>query len=268
MASSGDSIPTLTEAASRYLATLPPQERQQNQPELYRFVRWYGAERLTHDLRGHDVSSYAEALGGSAVDGRQRLEILRGFFSFVRKQGFTSTNLATHLRLRKTATQAVGGGAALQEVRLTSEGHAALEAELENLRAQRPRVTEDLRLAMADKDFRENAPLDAAREHQGHMEARIREIEATLKQAVIIGAASGDFNARAGVGSTVRLRNMKSGTEVRYVLVSPSEVNPAEGKISFASPVGKAVMERGAGEEVEVAAPAGTIRFRIESVEA
>jgi transcription elongation factor GreA len=268
MASSGGVVPTLTEAASRYLATLPSQERQQRQPELYRFVRWYGAERLTHDLRGHDVSAYAEGMGATAVAGPQRLETLRGFFFFVRKQGFTSTNLATHLRLRKASTTAAGGGGALPDVHLTSEGHAALQAEVEGLRAQRPNVAEELRLAMADKDFRENAPLDAARERQGLLEARIREIEATLKQAVIIADASLRSNARVGVGSAVLLRNLKSGVELRYVLVSPSEVNPAEGKISIASPVGKALIERSAGEEVEVAAPAGKIRFRIESVEA
>jgi transcription elongation factor GreA len=268
MASSGEATPTLTEAASRYLATLPSQQRQESQPEVYRFVHWYGAERRTDELRGHDVSAYAEALGASAVDGSQRIETLRGFFAFVRKQGFTPTNLATHLRLRKTAAPTVSGGGAIREVHLTAEGHAALVAELENLRAQRPRVADELRRAMADKDFRENAPLDAARENQAHLEARIREIEATLRHAVIVGSAPPEPNARIGVGSAVLLRNLKSGAEVRYILVSPSEVNPAEGKISIASPVGKALMERSAGEEVDVKAPAGTLRFRIETVEA
>jgi transcription elongation factor GreA len=267
MAPSGKATPTLTEAASRYLAALPPQQRQESQPEVYRFVHWYGAERRTDELRGHDVSTYAEGVGASAVDGPQRLEILRGFFAFVRKQGFTPTNLATHLRLRKTAAPATGGGA-IQEVHLTPDGHAALLAELQNLRSQRPRVAEELRRAMADKDFRENAPLDAAREHQAHLEARIREVEATLKHVVIIGSGPPRSNARIGVGSAVLLRNLKSGAEVRYILVSPSEVNPAERKISIASPVGKALMERSAGEEVDVKAPAGTLRFRIESVEA
>jgi transcription elongation factor GreA len=268
MASSGKAILTLTEAASRYLATLPPQERQESQPEVYRFVRWYGAERRTDELRGHDVSAYAETMGASTVDGPQRLEILRGFFAFARKQGFTPTNLATHLRLRKAATPATGGVGALRQVHLTPEGHAALQAELETLRAQRPRVAEELRRAMADKDFRENAPLDAAREHQAHLESRIREIETTLKQAVIVSETAAGSNTRIGVGSTVLLRNLKSGAEVRYVLVSPSEVNPAEGKISIASPVGKALMERTVGEEVEVTVPAGTLRLRIERVEA
>lgn len=268
MASSGDVPPTLTEAASQYLAALPQNQRQDSQPEVYRFVRWYGADRRTAELRGHDVSAYAEALGASAVDAPQRLEVLRGFLSFVRKQKFTPTNLATHVRLRKTSAKATAGGAPLKEVHLTREGHTALQAELESLRAQRPRVADDLRKAMADKDFRENAPLDAAREHQAHLEARIREIEATLSHVVIVGSAPPASNARIGVGSSVVLRNLKSGAELRYVLVSPSEVNPADGKISIVSPVGKALMERSAGEEVEVKAPAGTIRFRIESVEA
>ena len=266
MPSSNEGVPTLTEVASRYLASLPPQQRQENQPEVYRFIRWYGAERRTDELRGHDVSAYAEVLGASSVDGQQRLEVLRGFFAFVRKRGLTTTNLATHLRLRKTATSAVGG-AAVQDVHLTPEGHAALQAELERLRGQRPRMAEDLRRAMADKDFRENAPLDAARENQAHLEARIRDIETTLKHAVTVGSTTRRPDATAGVGSRIVLRNLKSGAEVRYMLVSPSEVNPAEGKISIASPVGKALVERSAGDEVEVKAPAGTMRFRIEGVE-
>jgi transcription elongation factor GreA len=268
MASSGDVPPTLTEAASQYLAALPQNQRQESQPEVYRFVRWYGADRRTAELRGHDVSAYAEALGASAVDSPQRLEVLRGFLSFVRKQKFTPTNLATHVRLRKTSAKATAGGAPLREVHLTPEGHKALQAELESLRAQRPRVADDLRKAMADKDFRENAPLDAAREHQAHLEARIHDIEGTLSDVIIVGSAAPVSNARIGVGSSVVLRNLKSGAEVRYLLVSPSEVNPADGKISIVSPVGKALMERSAGDEVEVKAPAGTIRFRIESVEA
>jgi transcription elongation factor GreA len=269
MASSGDVPPTLTEAASQYLAALPQNQRQESQPEVYRFARWYGADRRTAELRGHDVSAYAEALGANAVDAPQRLEVLRGFLSFVRKQKFTPTNLATHVRLRKTSAKATaGGGAPVREVHLTPEGHRALQAELESLRAQRPRVADDLRKAMADKDFRENAPLDAAREHQAHMEARIRDIEGTLSDVIIVGSAAPVSNDRIGVGSSVVLRNLKSGAEVRYLLVSPSEVNPADGKISIVSPVGKALMERSAGDEVEVKAPAGTIRFRIESVEA
>ena len=94
-------------------------------------------------------------------------------------------------------------------------------------------MAEDLRRAMADKDFRENAPLDAARENQAHLEARIRDIETTLKHAVTVGSTTRRPDATAGVGSRIVLRNLKFRAEVRYMLVSPSEVNPAEGKISI-----------------------------------
>lgn len=258
--------PSLLEMASRYLAVLPPQEGQEAQAEIYRFARWCGADRAVGELSGHDVSTYAETISGGTVDSARRLDHLRGFLAFVRKQGLTTANLASHVRLRKGA--AASGAASVvapQEVRLTAEGHASLQAELERLRAERPRLAEELRRAMADKDFRENAPLDAIRDHQGMLEGRIREIETTLRHAVTTGAPRGDH--RAQIGSTVVVRNPASGREMRYTLVSPSEVNPVEGKISIASPVGKALMERLPGEEVEVAAPAGTLRLRIERVE-
>ena len=262
--------PNLLEAASRYLAGLSAEERQEAQAEIYKFARWCGADRAIDALSGHDVSTYAETVSSGTVDAARRLDYLRGFLSFARKQGLTSASLASHVRLRKTAqSTAVSSGtfaAAPKEVRLTAEGYAALQAELERLRAERPRVTEELRRAMADKDFRENAPLDAMRDHQSMLEGRIGEIEGTLRHAVVAEMPRGDH--RAQIGSTVVVRNLASGRELRYTVVSPSEVNPAEGKISFASPVGKALMEKLPGDEVEVAAPGGTLRLRIERVEA
>ena len=260
--------PTLLEAASSYLAGLSPERRQEAQAEIHKFARWCGADRAIDALSGHDVSTYAESVSAGTVDAARRLDQLRAFLSFARKQGLTSVNLATHVRLRKTAppTGTAAPAAAPQEVQVTAEGHAGLHAEVERLRAERPRVADELRRAMADKDFRENAPLDAMRDHQAMLEGRIREIEAVLRHAVIARTPTGDH--RAQIGSTVVVRNLDSGRELRYTLVSPSEVNPVEGKISFASPVGKALMERAPGDEVEVATPAGTLRLRVERVEA
>jgi transcription elongation factor GreA len=149
---------------------------------------------------------------------------------------------------------------------LTAEGQASLSAELEALKARRPGIAEELRRAMMDKDFRENAPLDAAREHQAHVEGRIRQLEAILKHAEVIGGQTAP-GAKTHLGSTVILRDLASGSAVRYVLVSPSEVSPAEGKISIASPVGKAILSRTVGDEVEVSVPAGSLRFRIEEIQ-
>ncbi len=258
---------TLWEVASRYLAGLSAEARQESQPELHKFVRWYGADRRVGELRGHDVAAYAETFGGSSSDGR-RLEPVRSFLAFARKAGLTSVNLATHLRIRKGSASAAPARAARaqQEVHITAEGRAALEAELEALRAKRPQIAEELRLAMADKDFRENAPLDAARDAQGYLEGRIRELEATLQHVVVIGSDMPQ-QPKARLGSTLVLARLGSGAQVRYTLVGPNEANPAQGKISVASPVGGALVDRKVGDEVEVAAPAGTLRFRIESIE-
>lgn len=258
--------PTLWEAASRYLAGLSAEARQESQPELHKFVRWYGTDRRVGELRGHDVAAYAESFGSSSSDGR-RLGRVRSFLAFAKKAGLTSVNLATHLRIRKgSSAPGPASGAAAQEVHLTAEGRAALEAELETLRAKRPGIAEELRLAMADKDFRENAPLDAARDAQGHLEGRIRDLEAALQHAVVIGSDTPQ-RLKAELGSTLVLARLGSGTQLRYTLVGPNEASPAQGKISVASPVGRALVDRKVGDEVEVAAPAGTLRFRIESIE-
>jgi transcription elongation factor GreA len=259
---------TLQELAARYLASLSAELRQRSQAEVHRFIRWYGADRPAGELRGHEVSSYAETFGSSVADASERIEVVRALLSFAKKEGCTATNLATHLRLRKSAASAPAAGraAASRRVALTPEGRAALEAELEKLKAERPRITEDLQRAMADKDFKENAPLDAAREQQGYLEARIRKIEASLANAVVL-AEEKPGASEAELGSTLVLRNLGSGAETRYTLVPASEANASQGRISVESPVGKALVGRTIGEEVEVTAPSSVLRFRIERIE-
>jgi len=264
---SGREAVSLSEAAALFLSALAPEVRQESQSEVYRFVRWYGADHPMGELRGHDVALYAESLGATTADIVRRAEALRSFLAFAKKESFTTTNLATHLRLRKSSVSTGGSPVtAAEPSQLTVEGHASLSAELEALKAQRPAIAEELRRAMMDKDFRENAPLDAARERQAHVEGRIHQLEAILKHAQVVGAETAP-GAKTHLGSTVILRDLASGSAARYVLVSPSEVSPAEGKISVASPVGKAVLNRTVGEEVEVSVPAGRLHFRIEGIQ-
>jgi len=194
---------------------------------------------------------------------------VRRFLAFAKKAGYTPTNLATHLRLRKTAAARPSArGPAPKEVVLSEEQKRALTAELESLKAQRPKIVDDLQRAMADKDFRENAPLDAARQQQGFIEGRIRRLESTLEHAVVLEEGATGADDVVEIGSTVHLRNLASGAETTYTLVRPGEVNAAQGRISFESPVGRALLQRRAGDEVEVAVPSGTLRFRIERVKA
>lgn len=260
--------PTLMEAARLYLDTLPDGERAANQAEVQRFVRWCGADRLCNQLRGHEVATYAETLTGSVTDAARRGDTVKKFLVFAKKGGYTATNLGIHLRLRKTSARRAGRHTAtLEEIELSETRKAVLEEELESLKAQRPQIVKDLHEARADKDFRENAPLDAARDRQGHVEGRIREVEAILAQAVVVEEKRTSASGAVDVGSTVHLRNLTSGAETTYTLVRPGDVNAAQGRISFESPVGQALLKRRAGEEVEVAAPSATIRFRIERVE-
>jgi transcription elongation factor GreA len=139
-----------------------------------------------------------------------------------------------------------------------------LERELGDLKNQRSQVIEEMQKAAADKDFRENAPLAAAREQKSHLDGRIKELESTLNQAKIM--EEGRHTSRAKLGDTVVLCDLSSGKESSYTLVDPREANPATGKLSVASPLGKAILNKEKGQTVEVVAPAGTFRRRIENI--
>jgi transcription elongation factor GreA len=261
-----DESVTLADAARQYLASLPDDQRIEQGADVERFVRWAGGERIAARLQGQEVANYAETLPGTLTDSSRRADVIKSFLAFAKKAGFTETNLGTHLRVRKTSAKAKAR-ATTREVQLSELEHTALSAELEGLKAQRPRIIQDLQRAMADKDFRENAPLDAARQQQGHVEGRIRTIEGILANAEIVKDERAAGGHLVEIGSKVLLRNLNTGSELAYILVRPGEVNPAQGLISFQSPVGKALLLHQAGEEVEVEAPSGVVRFQILRVE-
>ncbi len=256
---------SLLEAATRYVASLSENARASARAEVNRFVRWYGANRSTGELRGHDVSLYGEELGAATAEAKRRADQVKAFLAFLKKEGMTPASLAPHLRLKKSAKAAVAGPER-RVVEVTAEGYEALKVELGALKEQRPQVREEIRRAMLDKDFRENAPLDAAKEKQGHLESRIREIEETLKQAVIVEVGEGG-GSRVRVGSTVEVTNLSSGATLSYTIVGANEGNAAEGKISNASPIARALLDRIRGEEVSVSVPAGQLKLRIEKIE-
>ncbi len=234
-----------------------------------RFARWFGEERPAADLRPPDVEAYVETFGANSTNAGARAEALKSFLAFAHKQKLMPERLVSHVRVRKaTASKArpasSSGRRGQDDIHLTAEGRDGLVKELEDLKAQRPRIAADLAAARVDKDVRENAPLEAAREAQGRVESRIREVEAILRHTVVIGGSP--TTDVAHIGSTVTLSNLASGTKVSYKLVSPHEARPTEGKLSIESPVGRSVMGHRAGDEVEVAAPSGVMRFRVESV--
>jgi transcription elongation factor GreA len=251
--------PTLAEVADAFLSHLPPEERGKTQAEVSKFVRWLGSSRQVKDISPVDVASYGEQIIPSAA------KPLRSFLSYTRKKGFSSINLAPHLRAKKTSSKTAAIWQLGQaQVTLTAQGYAKLEKELASLKSQRSQVIEDIQTAAADKDFRENAPLAAAREQKSHLDGRIKELESTVKLARIMG--EDQDTTRAKFGDTVVLRDLSSDKEFSYTLVDPREANPARGKLSTASPLGKAILDKEKGQTVEVAAPAGTFHCRIEDI--
>ena len=259
----GTSEVNMGEAARLFLATLQADTRSSSQQEIYRFVRWYGWEQTFGGLNPAGVANYAEQLSQSDADYLKKLELTRAFLSYARKQGWSKVNLSTHLKARKTKGRLASPQRQKRRpVSLTRQGYDELNAELAEFQGKRLGLIEDIRRAAADKDFRENAPLDAAREQRGQVEGRIMELEEILGSAIIIDEAR-EATHTASLGDNIILQDMASGEEVRYTLVSPSEVDAASGRISGASPIGKAIVGKVQGNVVEITVPAGKLRYKI-----
>ena len=259
---------SLGEAAGHFLVSLSSEAREMSQQEVYRFARWYGWERPFAGLAAPDIANYAERLSLSDTDYTRKLELIRAFLVYAKKQGWSKSKLAVHLKTKKgkTSPRLASRRGAPEAVRLTRQGYVEMKAELAALKGKRPQIIDEISKAAADKDFSENAPLDAAKEQYGQLEGRIREMEEALKLATIIDKKQ-SVTSKVGVGDSVILRDLATNEELRYMLVGPREVDPTKGKISSASPIGKAIVGRGEGEVVEVAAPAGKLRYEVKQIE-
>jgi transcription elongation factor GreA len=258
---------TLGEVVTEFETGLPEEERKNSQPDVTKFARWFGWERSLAELTPPVVGDYADRLSLSDTDYANKLELVRAFLTWLRNKGFTATNLAVHLKPKKAKGKipARKGPAMPENVLVTEEGFAKLKAELQELIERRPKLIEDITRAAADKDFRENAPLEAAREQHGLVEGRIREIEAILKRVEIVNNNKASM-VTVCVGDEICLIEVATGAEMVYKIVGPREADPSKGKISGVSPVGKAVVGKKEGAEVDVIAPMGKICYRIKQI--
>lgn len=257
---------TLADALASYWKTRRKKEDQSAQQELSRFVRWCGREQTVESLTPLQVEEYCTSLERAGERSSERIAITKGLLTYCHRQGWTKTNLASHARLRRSGSRGVSRRLATKTSgvsRLTSDGYQQLEAELATLKAERGNIIEEIRLAAATKDFSENAPLDAAREHQGQVEARIRGLEQILKGAEILdSSSSGNAGvSRVTIGSRVTLRHSQTAKEFPYILVESSEADPSVGKLSASSPIGQAILNRIVGDEVEVTTPRGVVKY-------
>lgn len=259
---------SLGEAAAQYLAKLSQKQRDSNQVEVYKFARWCGWESPFSRLAGPAVESYAEQLSVSDTDYARKLVLVRAFLAFAKKAGWSQTNLGVHLKTKKGKNAPVVAHPrnTPEAVTLTRQKYDELKVELDDLKKKSQKLMRDIQVAAADKDFRENAPLHAAREERGHVEGRIKELDETFKAATIIDEKR-EPTLKSGVGNSIVLTDLASGEELRYMIVDPREVDPSRGKISMLSPLGKALLGKQDGQEVEITAPAGRLRYRIIRIE-
>lgn len=153
------------------------------------------------------------------------------------------------------------------KVPLTIAGADALKAELQRLKHKdRPDVIRAISEARAQGDLSENAEYDAAKEKQSFVEGRILDIEGKLSSAQIINIAMLDEDGRVVFGVTVDLEETESGEKVSYQIVGEDEADLKLGKISFTSPIARALIGKSAGDVAEVRAPGGVKEYEIVDV--
>lgn len=145
----------------------------------------------------------------------------------------------------------------------TAEGLKKLREEVEQLKnVERPKASQAIGEARDKGDLSENAEYDAAKEAQGLLELKISKLETVLANARLIDESQLDVS-KVLVLSTVKLKNLTNGMEVKYTLVAESEADLKRGKISVTSPIGKGLLGKSVGEIADIQVPNGVMQFEV-----
>ena len=153
-----------------------------------------------------------------------------------------------------------------EKKQMSREGYEKLEQELNYLiTVKRAEVAQKLKEARSFGDLSENAEYDEAKNEQGILEATIAEMQITLENAEIVEDDSISTD-QVGVGSTIEIKRSDRDKIEKFKIVGTSEANPAEGKISDDSPIGKAALKKKVGDVFTVEAPAGELQFEVVSI--
>ena len=156
----------------------------------------------------------------------------------------------------------------MKEVILTPEGYKKLKDEIDHLSNDKRReVADRIRIARQFGDIAENSEYDDAKNEQALLEHRIALLEERMSNARVISKKEVSKDV-VSIGSHVKLRDVSAKETVEYHIVGSAEANPAEHKLSNESPVGKAIIGKKKGEVVEVAAPRGSLKFKILEIKA
>lgn len=151
----------------------------------------------------------------------------------------------------------------VNETLMTAEGLAALQQEVEELKARRPEMAAAIKSARELGDLKENAEYHAAKDAQGTLETRILQIEGQLRTAVVVEAAASDSIT---VGSKVVVRDADLGEDETWTVTGVAEADPLENRISYESPIGSALMGCVVGDTVTVDLPRGSMKLTVVSI--
>jgi transcription elongation factor GreA len=155
----------------------------------------------------------------------------------------------------------------MNKVPMTTRGAELLRDELKNLKSvQRPQVITAIAEARAHGDLKENAEYHAAKEQQGFIEGRIKDIEGKLSNVQVIDVTAVDAKGRIVFGSTVELLDEQTDAEIIYKIVGEDEANIKTGMISYTSPIARALIGRNEGDEISFSAPGGEKRYEVIAV--
>jgi transcription elongation factor GreA len=147
---------------------------------------------------------------------------------------------------------------------VTVNGAEALRQELQRLKSvDRPKAIAAIAEARSHGDLTENAEYEAAKEHQGFIEGRIKEVESKLANLQVIDPKLLDTDGRCVFGATVELEEEKSGESVTYQIVGDDEADIKQSKISISSPIARALIGKYSGDRVEVQTPGGVRKYEI-----
>jgi transcription elongation factor GreA len=156
----------------------------------------------------------------------------------------------------------------MQRVPMTIGGANKLKKELDRLKSiERPRIISSIAEAREHGDLKENAEYHAAREEQGFVEGRIKEIEYKVSKSQIIDVTTIANNGKVIFGATVCLLNLDTDVESVYQIVGEDEADVKDGKISVGSPIARAIIGKNIDDDVTVKTPSGVIEYEISKVE-
>ena len=279
----------LIKAVNLYTNRMRKSRKESIKNDLSSFVQWisqciesksYSEDQSTTNIdlnviEPSFIEQYVQItnLKHSNFNASKKLTVARDFLGFLHNPDpndetitFTESNLGNHIRNKKGRR---AGSLSLksrlheeESIEISQEYHDTLKKDLEEKFKEREEVVIEINKAAADKDFRENAPLEAAREKQGLIESQIKTIEETMRKSVIINTKKNSkTNKLAKIGSKITM--MQNKNRVKISLVSSPEADVSSSKISVDSPLGQAIVGKTENDEVIVEAPAGEMNYKI-----